>query len=200
MSLLDDLREFGGRPIPDERRRGLAVIVGGGLILFAVALFAFQSLVTPPRVQEDPPVRAAAADGPAADPLAAGPAAIDEERERPSTTSPAPGLSELERAARLFLRGRGGKGGYLDYSYGRGRAEEIPAAAPGLIDELASNPPRVPAAQRRIRPKLGPVIAEGATSTRATVIATINDPEQIYSVSLSMELLGGKWTTMSMAQ
>ena len=169
MSLLDDLREFGGKPIPDERRRGLAVIVGGGLILFAVALFAFQSLVTPPRVQEDPPVRAAAADGPAADPPAAGPAAVDEERERPSTTSPAPGLSELERAARLFLRGRGGKGGYLDYSYGRGRAEEIPAAARG---SSTSSPPTHRVSRR-----------PNAASTPSSALSLPRAPRQLARLS-----------------
>jgi len=195
MSLRDDLRELAGRPIADERRRGLAFIVGGALALFAVALFAFQSLVAAPGARDAP-----AADAPAAGPT---PAVGEEQLERPSTstsTSRAPDLAELERAARLFLSGRGGKGGYLDYSYGRGRAAQIPAAAPGLIDELAANPPRVPAARRRIHPELGPVSAEGATATRATVIATIDDPEQIYSVSLSMQLLAGKWTTTSMTK
>ena len=203
MGPLDYLRELGRQPIPDERRRGLAVLVGCGLVLVAVALFALGSLVGPPRLQDDQPTRATA------ETPASGPAVVTEQPERGSTPTPtststsastSPALSELERAARLFLRGRGGKGGYLDYSYGRGRAEEIPAATQGLIDELASNPPRVPAAQRRIHPKLGPLISEGATSTRATVIATINDPGQIYSVSLSMQLLGGNWTTTSMTK
>src|SRR4051812_13819180 len=71
---------------------------------------------------------------------------------RESNAAPAGGRGARERAAlaaaRRFLAG------YLPYSYGQAPAGWLQGAAAPLVRALRRQPPRVPAADRRLAPRL----------------------------------------------
>ena len=127
------------------------------------------------------------ASGPSSDPPPAHP--TQGEREAKGAPAVVPDQAALaQRAARTFLVG------YLPYSYGRARAERIPAAARQLVRELERTPPRVPAAVARADPRLISVHAEATLGELAiNVVAVVVDGQLRYRVPLELRRARGRW-------
>jgi hypothetical protein len=117
------------------------------------------------------------------------PAARRSEREASGAPAIAPREDRASTAAaRSFLDG------YLRYSYGRGRARRIRAAAGTLLRELEGSPPRVPEAVARSRPRLISVRAQAATSDIEVLVrAVVDDGQRRYSIPLSVRDRHGRW-------
>jgi pyruvate/2-oxoglutarate dehydrogenase complex dihydrolipoamide acyltransferase (E2) component len=166
--VIDELRRFLNAPLRDaDRPRLFALAVG--LIVAVAAVLALLDDAGPA------PERSRSA-APAAAPVAVSPAA--EEEAEPAAPSK-PDVRQAKRVARRFLAG------YLRYSYGRGGASSIEGASTELRERLAEARPRVPAAQRRRRPRVVLLQTEGASVT-----ALVDDGAQRYTVGL--ELAGGQ--------
>jgi hypothetical protein len=94
-------------------------------------------------------------------------------------------------AARRFLRT------YLPFTYGQLPARAIQAAAPSLRARIAANPPQVPAAIRRLRPRVtalaiipARIIDAGA---RWAATATVSDRQETYHVIVTLDQQHGHW-------
>jgi hypothetical protein len=91
-------------------------------------------------------------------------------------------------AARVFLRG------YLPYSYGQASASAVHAADGTLRAELASRPPRVPAAlERRARPRLERLELSSAGARAVYLLAHIDDGTAAYVALLTVKRAGARW-------
>jgi hypothetical protein len=111
------------------------------------------------------------------------------EREARSAPAVAPYAAvRAERAARAFLVG------YLQYSYGRARAESIRAATGRLVRALERTPPRMRAAVARADPQLVSVHAEATLGRSAiNVVAVVADGQRRYRVPLELRRARGGW-------
>ena len=91
------------------------------------------------------------------------------------------GNALAKRATRRFLSG------YLEYSYGRRDATDIPASAMQLRAQLAAQPPRVPPGVRKRHARVVVLQANGAGPVRAAMIALVDDGHGTYSINLRLE-------------
>ena len=112
--------------------------------------------------------------------------------------APAPGRSAEERAAmqaaRRFLAG------YLPYSYGRGPAGRIEAAAAPLATMLRRQPPRVPAADRQLRPRLVSLdVASSNGDLGFDLAAVVDDGRRRYSMILAVRPAGDRWLVTALS-
>jgi hypothetical protein len=98
-------------------------------------------------------------------------------------------VRDASAAARRFLDG------YLPYSYGRGKADAISSAAPGLRSTLAKNAPRVPPAlAAKARPRLlGRPQVSGISGGRVILLARIDDGQSRYVALLTVQRRGSQW-------
>jgi hypothetical protein len=96
------------------------------------------------------------------------------------------------RAARRFFAG------FLPFLYGQGSADSIRAAAPALVDRLASSRRRVPPAAQPRRPRVAQLEGRRLGSGRASVAARIEDGGvAAYPVTLTLARRGGRWLVVA---
>jgi hypothetical protein len=95
------------------------------------------------------------------------------------------------RAAQVFL------GPYLLYTYGRAEASHIPAADPGLVAQLAANPPDVPPSVRSRHPRVTSLSVSGGQAGRVAFEAAVTDGVITYAVPLTVTLEENRWLVTS---
>jgi hypothetical protein len=96
-------------------------------------------------------------------------------------------VTRAKQAARGFLAG------YLPYAYGRRDARRIAHASPQLRRRLASERPRVPATERRRRPRLVLLQANSVGPSHAGMRAQVTDGARRYTVPLELERTAAGW-------
>ena len=143
----------------------------------------------PPRATTVP----APVPGPAPAAVAAGSQRTDASGTESAEAPPATAVQRraaaaASHAARVFLRG------YLPYSYGKAPAAAIDAVGAALRAELASRPPRVPAAlARRARPRLERLQLSSAGARAVYLLAHIDDGAAAYVALLTVRRAGARW-------
>jgi hypothetical protein len=187
--VIDTLRAWLDRPLPDgDRRRmfGLAVAV----IVAGAAGFALLDHPGPParHVARRAPSPARRAPPAAAPPAGAALHAPSEEGRPPAALQATrTDVAAAKRAAGRFLAG------YLPYTYGRRDPRSIAAAAPQLVRRLESQRPRVPAGERRRRPRVVLVQADAAGPVIARATALVSDGARRYTVPLRLARQRSGW-------
>ncbi len=189
--MVDALRAFLNRPLRDsDRPRLFAIAVA--LVLAAAALLAMLDDPPSPRADAEPAE-------PSAMPTAAGPPAASSEplvsEQAPSEEANPPAALEASSAhvTRAKQAARGFLAGYLPYAYGRRDARRIAHASPQLRRRLASERPRVPAAERRRRPRLVLLQADSVGRSQAGMRAQVADGARRYTVPLELERTAAGW-------
>jgi hypothetical protein len=97
-------------------------------------------------------------------------------------------VTQAKRAARRFLAG------YLPYAYGRASAGQIPAVSDQLRLRLTRDRPRIWARQRRRRPRVELLEAEGVSRRHAELAALVRGGARRYTVPLEHERTSAGWT------
>jgi hypothetical protein len=189
-AVVDRLRLFLNRPLSaSDRPRLFAIAVV--LILAAAGLLAVlhDTAPSPPRaVASHPPVPPpTVAAEPAVLPSSTPTVPSEEGTAAPDALASPAEVRGAKRVARRFLAG------YLPYSYGRGSARQITGADPRLRSRLVRERPRVPASERRRRPRVGLVQSDGAGRVRARLVALVDDGRRRYTVALELARTGGGW-------
>jgi hypothetical protein len=185
--VIDRLRMWLNRPLRDGDRPRLFALAVAAILAGAGAL-AFLGQSPPRRAPTHrtpaPPPRWTSP--PPALPADTGSSEVPSEEGRPTLALHARhnDVETAKRAARRFLAG------YLPYTYGRRNARSIAGATAGLRRRLAARPPRVPARAAHRRPRVVLLQTEGASRTRAAIVALVGDGPRRYSVEL--ELIGGR--------
>jgi hypothetical protein len=188
--VIDRLRIFLNRPLGDADRRGLFVLAVLAIVAGAGA-FALLDAPGPRERDARAPVAGSARDAVPAVPERASLDAPSEEGELPEAVeASAADVRAAKRAARRFLAD------YLRYTYGRGSASGIAAASDDVRERLAAEQPRVPAAERRRRPRVLLLQADGAGSVRARIVALVEDGTRRYTVPLELERRRSSWTVI----
>jgi hypothetical protein len=177
--VVDRLRVFWNRPLRDTDRPRLFALAIALIVAAAVLLTQLERPAAQPRPERTPRLPASASPVPEA-PLAAATAEPSEEGTR-TPVAPAPtDVAASKRAARRFLAG------YLPYTYGRGRPRRISSATLALRRRLAAQRPRVPARERRRRPRVALLQSNAVGSRRAELVALVEDGRRRYSVPLEL--------------
>jgi hypothetical protein len=174
--MIDRLRALANRPIRHEDRTKAFALAAA---LVVVALVGLLTLERPSRPAAEPERRA-----PTAAPATEAPPPTADAAER---TPSARELRTARRVARRFVAG------YLDYSYGRGSADEIDGATALLRDDLAAEPPRVPPTVARLEPELLTVQLEADGLDDIEAVALVRDGRRTYSTTLELEQSGESW-------
>jgi hypothetical protein len=188
--MVDRLRRFLNRPLSDAERPRLfasavALIVGAAAILAvlddggASPPPSSPGAASPDRVYEPPQ--------PAAEPLTAIEPPSEEGNPPAAVQASRRDVAEAKRAARRFLAD------YLPYSYGQGHAAQIEPADRELRQRLARERPRVPVRERRRRPRLELLHADGAGHRQARMVALVNDGQRRYTVELELARTSSGW-------
>jgi hypothetical protein len=191
--VLDRLRLFFNRPLSDADRPRLfaaavAVIAGAAAIL--ALLDDAGPSAAPARPAAEAPTPAPAAVALPADPTPE-PAPPAEEGDVPAAQRASRAeVAAARRAARRFLAG------YLPYTYGRGPVRRIGAVAPALRARLARERPRVPASERRRRPRVELLQSDGVSARRGAVTATVRDGRRRYPVRLELARTPAGWVVV----
>jgi hypothetical protein len=189
--VVDGLRAFLNRPLRDsDRARLFAIAVV--LVLVAAALFAMLDDPGAPRAMSVPaaPSPMPTPAGPVAagsGPLAPPEAPSEESDPPPSLKASSAEVAQARRAARAFLDD------YLPYAYGQGQAQRIAHASPPLRRRLVSERPRVPATERRRRPRVVLLQADSVGRSRAGMRALVEDGARRYTVPLELEHTAAGW-------
>jgi hypothetical protein len=172
--VIDRLRELAERPIADSERPRLFWLAAAILIAVAIVLIALGPSMSEERAPSAPPATAPSPP--------------------PATTPPAPAPvpPAAERSARRFLAG------YLRFIYGRGRVDEIQAAATALRRRLARTRLRVPPAARRRHPRVVGLEAQRLPSGAVAVTAEVADGGVArYPVHLELRRTGRGWAVVA---
>ena len=114
------------------------------------------------------------------------------EESHPLQPARAVDVEASKRAARRFLAA------YLPFTYGRGDARELPAAAPQLRAVLASEPPRVPATERDRVPRVVLLQSNGVSHEAAELVAIVDDGAGHYSVHLRLVNTASGWLVIGL--
>jgi hypothetical protein len=189
--VIDALRGFLNRPLPDADRRrlfvaALAVIAAVAAVL---SLAGHRPSRTPAARHATEP---AAPTGPTpvaapASPPAVAPQAPSEEGRPDSSAGSHGDTIAAKHAARRFLVG------YLPYTYGRRHAPRIAATTSRLRHELATERPRVPPRETRRHPTIVLVQADGTGRRRANLTALVGDGARRYTVALALARTRAGW-------
>jgi hypothetical protein len=189
--VVDRVRAFLNRPLRDsDRPRLFAIAVA--LVLAAAALLAMLDDPGSPRADAEPaePSPLPADPRPSAansEPLVSAEAPSEEANPPAALKASSAHVTQARRAARRFLAG------YLPYAYGRRDARQIAHASPQLRRRLANERPRVPAAERRRRPRLLLLQADSVGRLRAGMRALVGDGARRYTVPLELERTAAGW-------
>jgi hypothetical protein len=185
--MVDRLRLFLNRPLADGDRPRLFLIVVA-LIAGAALIFALLDDAGPSAQQAealDRPVNPAPA---ATVVFEMTPAASSEESNPPAALQPSRSdITRSKRAARAFLAG------YLAYTHGRGQADRVSNATPELRAQLQAERPRVPASERRRRPRLELLQSNSVGREHAHLTALVRDGERRYAVRLELAKTAAGW-------
>jgi hypothetical protein len=173
--VVDRLRAFLNRPLRDSDRPRLFAMAAAAIVAVAAA-FALLDDAGPTRAAA-PPERRTPPEPP--------PSLPEPPAERPTSPAGRADVAQIKRAARRFLAG------YLPYTYGADRS--IEGATAQLRRRLARERPRVPAAERRRRPRIEHLQTEGATRRRAEAIAIVEDGARRYTVPLELSRTAAGW-------
>jgi hypothetical protein len=176
--VVDRLRIFLNRPLRDSDRPRLFALAVAVIAAVAAAFALLDDAGSTPTVA--PPERPAAAAPPPA--ASAPPAPPAQDPPPPATRAD---IATLKRAASRFLEG------YLPYTYGA--PPRIAGASAELRRRLARERPRVPPAERRRRPRVEHLQAEGASRRRADVAALVSDGTRRYTVLLELSRTADRW-------
>jgi hypothetical protein len=183
--VLDRVRVFMRRPLADTDRVRLFGVAVAAIVVGAAVL----ALI------EDPPAREPSRARPPA--AASTPAEVTsepalelpgEEGDPPAAAEASPAdVRAAKAAARRFLTG------YLPFSYGQAGPRAIDAVSDELRHRLESEPPRVPAAERRRRPRVVLLQAEGVSDVRAAMLALVADGARRYTVRVELARRRSGW-------
>ena len=192
--MIDRLRLLLNRPLEDgERPRLFAaaalVIVAAG-IAFALVDDAGPSAAPSRATTSTPASPTRAPAGPVKLPaLPAAPLeAPSEEGQPPAAVAASRAeVTHAKRAARRFLAG------YLPYAYGQASPRRIRAASARLRLRLTRDHPRVSARERRRRPRVELLQAEGVSRRHAKLAALVSDGGRRYTVPLELERTPAGW-------
>jgi hypothetical protein len=183
-TVVDRLRIVFDRPLHDgDRWRLFAIAVA--LIAAAAGILTLLDDAGPaprPKHETRQPTTDVAPASPAVElvPVST-PVAPSEESDPPvSLRASRSDIARSKRAARRFLAG------YLPFAYGRVPANRVRAASPELRAQLERDRPRVPAAERRRRPRLELLQSNGVSPERADLVALVGDGARRYSVRLQL--------------
>lgn len=189
------LRRWLDRPLADADRAplfaGVLLVLVVGAAVFAATRPEGSRMGAAESAPRSAPAAVASVEQAPSEPVAErgerGDAPAPSEEGRPAARfSRADGVV-VRRAARRFLAG------YVPYTYGQRRASTIDAATPTLRARLAHTPPRVPAAERRRRPRItGVQLASGGVDS-ASALGLVEDGTRRYSVGLRLVRRGGRW-------
>jgi hypothetical protein len=182
--VIDRLRIALNRPLADADRARLFLVAVAAIVLGAAAL----ALIDDPAEPAGDRLPRAVAIEPA-DPEAA--LALPSEEGNPPAAPSRADVATAKAAARRFLAG------YLPYSYGQASPRAIEAVSDGLRERLAAEPPRVPEAERRRRPRLVLVQAHAVGEVRAAMLALVTDGARRYTVDLELERRRSGWRVTS---
>jgi hypothetical protein len=182
--VIDRLRVVLNRPLADADRARLFLVAVVAIVAGAAVL---ASIDDPAEPEPDRVPRAVAVEPAAPEAALALPS---EEGDPPAGASRAD-VASAKAAARRFLDG------YLPYSYGQASPRAIQAVADGLRERLATEPPRVPGAERRRRPRLLLIQAHGVGEVRAAMLALVTDGARRYTVALELERRRSGWRVTS---
>jgi hypothetical protein len=194
--VVDRLRIFFDRPLQDGDRRWLFAVAVAVIAATAGILTLLDDVGPAPRPKRE--TRQLTTDvapiSPAIEVVAAStPVAPSEESDLPpGLRASRADIARCKRAARRFLAG------YLAYTYGRLPASGIRAAAPELRVQLAHVRPRVPAAERRRRPRLELLQSNGVSRERAALVALVGDGARRYSVRLQLANTPTGWLVIGL--
>jgi hypothetical protein len=190
--VIDRLRLFMHRPLADADRARMFLVAVAAIVVGAAALAM---------VDEPPAAKPAAAPDRAATPTGQMPADQAPALALPSEEGAGEGAVASRRvvdaakaAARRFLAG------YLPYTYREKPAREIHAATDELRRRLTAAPPRVPAAERKRRPRVLLLHAEGAGTVHAAIVALVGDGARRYTVQLELEQRRSGWTVTNVGR
>jgi hypothetical protein len=191
--VVDRLRLFLNRPLRDsDRPRLFALAVVAVVVAAGILALVHDRAAAPQRTRAVIAAPAAPAGGalsaPVSTPSPAPTAAGEEGRPPASSAGSRADVAGAKWAARRFLAG------YLPYSYGHGRPDHIAAATTELRRRLARQPPRVPARERRLRPRLLLLLSEAVSRGRAQLLALVGDGAQRYTLHLRLARTAGSWT------
>lgn len=107
-------------------------------------------------------------------------------------TPPRAEVMASKHAAGAFLAG------YLPYSYGHRRGKRIPAASTGLRHELAAQPPRVPARERRRHARVVELQSDGVSHQHASVTALVDEGRRRYTIAIELARTRAGWVVTSL--
>jgi hypothetical protein len=190
--MIDRVRAFLNRPLRDVDRTRLFALTVAVVLIGAAALAVLdgpKQPAAPSAAQTDrepAPLRSLPAE-PAASPAV--PAAAPSEEGQPPAALEASraDVTAAKRAARRFLAG------YLPYSYGRRGARRIANVDARLRRRLLRERPRVPAAERRHRPRLVLLQAHGVAPRAGELVALVSDGARRYTVPLELARSRAGW-------
>jgi hypothetical protein len=187
--VLDQLRLFLNRPLRDGDRLRLFAIAVAVIATVAGLLAVLDDAGPAPR---DQAARSSARPAPASTPVGIAPvstveAPSEEGHPTAGVHASARDVAASKRAARRFLKA------YLPYTYGRARAARIAAVTPELRAELAAVAPRVPARERRRRPRLELLQSNGVSRDRAELVALVDDGRRRYPLHLQLANTRSGW-------
>jgi hypothetical protein len=192
--VVDRLRLLLNRPLIDADRPRLFAIAAALIVAAALVLTALDDAGPAPERDQraapaaaplDAPTDVAGASSPSPAPKAAPPS--EEGTPAPGAVASRADVAHAKRAARRFLAG------YLPYTYGQRAAREIADVDPELRRRLASDRPRVPPQERRRRPRLELLHADGAGRDRARMVALVSDGRRRYIVDLELARTSSGW-------
>ena len=183
--MIDRLRAVLARPLRVSKRAWLLTIVATVAVGAAVAVAALNAGPDRdrPRAQRQVPAPTGSTV-----PYVEAPG----EESHPLEPARAVDVEASKRAARRFLAA------YLPFTYGRGDARELPAAAPQLRAVLASEPPRVPATERDRVPRVVLLQSNGVSHDAAELVAIVDDGAGHYSVHLRLVNTASGWLVIGL--
>jgi hypothetical protein len=185
--VIDHLRTFLDRPLRDRDRRRLFAIAVGIIVAAAGILTLLDDAGPAPHPKREP--RQPATDATAVElaPVATPVAPSEESDPSPGLRASQADIARSKRAARRFLAG------YLPYTYGRRPANRIRAASPELLAQLERDRPRVPADERRRRPRLELLQSNSVSRERADLVALVGDGARRYEVRIPLANTATGW-------
>lgn len=187
--MVDRLRLFWNRPLRDSDRLRLFAITVALVAAAAAMLTQLERPASSTRAAPPDDQAAVASSGAVAalTPAASAPAAepSGEGTHTPIAVSRADVVASKHAARRFLAR-------YLPYTYGRGRARRIRPATAALRRRLSAQRPRVPARERRRRPR---VLLQSDTvgHRHAGLVALVSDGRRRDSVALELYRAAVGW-------
>ena len=190
--MIDRLRALLNRPIGDAERPRLfalaaAVVVTGAVLLALTGGGSDRATGDGPAAPDLNASNGAAPPVPRPRDPAELPVPSEEGRRSKADQASPREIANAKAAAERFLAG------YLPYTYGRGRAHNLPAATDELRRALAGARPRVPRSERGRPAEVVTLQIAGAGPSRMGMLALVDDGRRSYTVHMALARYGGDW-------